>query len=221
MSRDAPQETPLTSPFFSHNWNDRSLIVPALLFLLLGVPAVASAATPSDLRADYEDEGAVRAPLELWVSLELPPVPYRSTTEDYLDSELLLFRLPEAIPETLDLEIALDPVLSFTLASDLDTELARLDSVDGETYFSAGLKLRLTPNLSLFVEDFMSSTAVLGRDDEEWISRPSWDGHQVALGVLAQPHEQLSLRGEVIGFLLSETRRDPDVGWAASLTWKF
>jgi hypothetical protein len=135
-----------------------------------------------------------------------------------------LYWLPEQAPEGLSLEVPLHDVFAVFLSADLDAELPRLDSIDGETYFSVGARTQLSATVALFVEDFISASAVIGSDvdlEVEPVAERSWDGHQIAAGVLITPTEQITIRGEAIGYVLSESKRHDGLGATVLIAFAF
>lgn len=180
-----------------------------LVSLASGAPALASGPDQDALRS--ASAGDDWAPITL--ELRLAPL-----TLDYAalqDETTRLYWLPEQLPDGLVLDVPVHKVLTLFLSADLDAELPRIDSVDGETYFSVGAQGHLTSWLSVFVEDFMAAAAVIGSDEDrllEPIAARSWDGHQIGAGLLFTPHEQITVRAQAIGYLLSESKRADGLG---------
>lgn len=198
--------------------------------VILTVAALLLSATIAT--ADTPDRRAVSAPLaeELLssspVTLTLPTLPLASAAPlpSYAITETRLFRLPEMAPESLQLSFAIFDSLDFVLAADLDSDLPRLDSVDDETYFSVGFHSDVTPWLTVFVEDFMSASTVVGSDrdfEADPVPGFSWDGHQASVGGILTVNERVSVRAEAIAYVLSETKRSPGLGARAAVTVRF
>jgi hypothetical protein len=160
----------------------------------------------------------IRLDLTLFRPLGFPEQHPLAPTE-----EALRLGLPSQPPGEFVLRIRLHAAFSFYVTADLDSELPRLDAVDGETYFSTGAELRLTPLLGLFVEDFQPASGVIG--DEELEENPSpersWDGHQVSIGLRVSPREDLEVRGEAIAYVLSVTDRSSGVGGMLTVSYRF
>jgi hypothetical protein len=154
------------------------------------------------------------------ITLQLRLTPMSLDYVALQDETTRLYWLPEQLPDGLVLDVPVHEVLTLFLSADLDAVLPRIDSVDGETYFSVGAQGHLSSWLSVFVEDFMAAAAVIGSDEDrevEPIAARSWDGHQIAAGLLFTPHEQLTVRAEARGYLLSESKRTDGLGGLISV----
>ena len=70
--------------------------------------------------------------------------------------------------------------------------------------------------MNLFVDDFLAASAILGKDEDELENDPiavrSWDGHQVSVGAQVAVTDAVAVRGAVVGYLFSESHRDPGLG---------
>jgi len=201
----------------------RRLISTATLLLAIGGAAAAApgpearGSTPelvTDSRsAEAPDRAPAGASLDLAVRIELTP--YAPPVED-VDP----WRLPAAGPESLVLSLELHPALAVYVAADLGAELPRLDAVDGDTYYTTGVELRVLPGLAAFVEDFQPASAILGADEEEAVPERSWDGHQVGVGLRLRGG-RWSLEGAAVFAVLSASGRRPGAGGYVTLSARF
>jgi hypothetical protein len=199
--------------------------IKSLLVVVL-TASLAAAATPDEAAVTTRSQAELLSDSPLTLTLDLSA---SLLSADPLPSSFALtqtrrFLLPELPPETLELAFALSETLDFVLAADLDSPLARLDSVDDETYFSVGFHHAVAPWLTVFVEDFMSASTVVGSDrDYELDPVPSlsWDGHQVSLGGAVAITEHVSVRAEVVAYVLSPSDRSDGLGARGAVTVRF
>ncbi|RMG16955.1 MAG: hypothetical protein D6731_04990 [Planctomycetota bacterium] len=206
-----------------------SLMVAAAWFALLGfawagpldvAAAGARSATPTASRSVSDRaRGASSddplASLDVRVRLELPPVrPTRAPQRIHL-------RLGALPPATLSLRVRLCAWAALTVSADLDSDLPRLDALDGETYWCPGLELRPARGLSVFVEDFQPASAVTGGSEGEPAPQRSWDGHQIAVGLRLRPASGLRIEGATVLYALSASGRAGGVGATLSLTLRY
>src|SRR5690606_10458204 len=161
-------------------------LIPLLLLISLAAPAAAGPLAPAadaSSATDHAvvqrlDDGDLGAPLRPFADpfeLTLPRLPYDASPQ------AIDLRMEEPGPESLSIRVRVLPYLTLYVSADMSAELPRLDAVDGDTYFAPGAELHLTPTVSLFLEDFQPASGVVGGGPEEqeaWIPRRSWDGHQ-------------------------------------------
>jgi hypothetical protein len=162
-----------------------------------------------------EDTLPPRSWLDLSQPVLLAPSAFPRSTEP-------VWRLGELPLDTLELRIDCHPTLCFLLSADLDVELPRLDAVDGETYFIAGVEFRIRPDVALFVEDFQPASGVVrGDEDQESAVARSWDGHQAAVGARWRATDRVRREGALVGYVLSRTYRDEALGAYLTVTVAF
>lgn len=133
------------------------------------------------------------------------------------------WRMDELAPESLELRLPLHRALCFAVSADLSGGLPRLDAIDGDTYFCAGLELSLNSDWVLFLEDFQPASGVVGGGpfrEGETAPAYSWDGHQFAIGTRWRASERLELRAEARLYALSLTRRPEALGFALGLSFR-
>ena len=203
----------------------RALAALALVFSMVA-PA---AATGTSLRSSARDLTPARvrtitleAPIEL-AELEL----HRRLSEcgvlrgapDYLS-------LGEVVSAELELRFEIHPKLWFEIGSDLDSQLPRLDAVDGDTYFSAGFEFLVDERLSIYIEDFQPASAFTSGgtfqiEEDEHPPSYSWDGHQFALGLRYQLHERVHFEGAGVLYALSPRQRSGGLGGYASVSFDY
>ena len=130
-------------------------------------------------------------------------------------------RLPPPGCDGMCLSVTVERAWTFYVTADLDAELPRIDAVDGETYFTVGASLQVTPALSVFVEDFQPASMVIGgADEEEPAPHFSWDGHQVSVGARLEVG-RVRLQAAGVIYALSITDRQSGIGAIGSVTVAF
>jgi hypothetical protein len=210
--------------------NKPTTVFPALLLLLLTTPVLAS---PFDTPAATQEERSavtLEQPVELtWsrpafdLAQDVPAV--GRAPSPWVSATRLSHRLPAQAPQGLQLRFEASPVVGFYVTADLDDEaLPRLDAVDGDTYFTVGLDLRLTRWLTVFLEDFQPASGVIGSGvdpEEEPVHDYSWDGHQVAVGARWQINARVALKAELRALVMSQSDKQSGVGGAGFLTVSF
>lgn len=184
--------------------------------------------TPSrDLATSEQTREQFQNPASDWVDapirLDLAAITQLVDTDDAVEESIEL-QMPHLPPESLMLRFKVHNMVTVYVTADLTSELARLDAMDGETYWAPGIEFHVTRTLSLFAEDFQSASSITGGGadpDEEPAASRTWDGHQVSFGLQYRPNDQLLIRGEAIAYVLSLTDRGDAVGGMVSLVWVF
>jgi hypothetical protein len=110
------------------------------------------------------------------------------------------------------------------VGADMTSYRPRATAVDGESYFSVGLEGHLTPWLTLYLEQFMPTSMVLGKEEAEVLLEPAkdyeWDGSQLSLGARATVG-RFTLHAEVMAYVLSESGRDSELAARTGLAMSF
>ena len=193
------------------------------LLAVFGVttPALASPPLASNDAALSRSTGEIGSKSGSQYSLDLTvSLDYRSVDLEWEIPSIDL-RLGELPPETLEIEIHLTSWLTLFILADLDAELPRLDSMDGDTYFAPGVQFHLTDTFTVYVEDFQAASGILGDESEEIVPDRSWDGHQLSVGGRWQVSERLQIEGAAVIYLLSKSHRPNALGARVSLTLEF
>lgn len=206
----------------------RAIFNSILALLLLATPALAEPATHDDHPLVPKSEASQLAHTERWdagmldhaVSFELF-LPAMAWVDYRLSGAPEQYRLPEQMPEVIFLSVTPTPICTLYVTADLDDGLPRLDAVDGDTFFTTGVELHVTRELSLFAEDFQPSSMVLGDDPAMPIPLRSWDGHQAAVGARWSPTGRVTFVAQTVFYLLSASRRPSDVGGTVSVSVRF
>lgn len=179
-------------------------------------PRPSAAAGPSTPRTSSGPAAPVLSPARL--ELVLPARPLEAAPS--LSTPLGL-RLPPPAPASFELRLGLGPLVDLYLGADLRGDARpRPDAVDGETYFTAGGELRLTPGVGVFLEDFQPASTFVGAASDEPAPRSRWDGHQVGLG-LRWRQGRIQVQAGAVFAVLSATRRSEGVGALAELSLRF
>jgi len=208
----------------------RVLLNSLLVLLLLAAPALAEPTSRDDdrLAAKAKPEASQLARTERFdtglldrsIRLELV-LPAYAWTDPLLTGAPRQYRLPEQLPEVVFLSFTPIPACTLYVTAYMDEGLPRLDAVDGDTFFTTGVELHVTPQLSLFAEDFQPSSMVLAEELEHPVPFRSWDGHQVGVGARWKVTPRVAVEAQTVFYVLSASRRHPGAGGVVSVTLLF
>ena len=180
-------------------------------------PSAFTPAAPQAMPAPRSATGSAPLPPAL-LRLVLPARPPEAAPS--LSAPLGL-RLPPPAPVSFELLVGLGPLVDLYLGADLRGEARpRPDAVDGESYFTAGGELRITPGVGVFLEDFQPASTFVGAASDEPAPSSRWDGHQVGLG-LRWRQGRIQVQAGAVFAVLSATRRSEGVGALAELSLGF